>query len=172
MGQEAGAGQEVGIRAAGQFPPPVCLVVTGMGVTDGPVDVQSALPSACRTPVSGGWAVGAVSLVSVIARDSREGSCLLPCFSNPGLRHAESSLCALPKLEVRSEADGGLSCESEEMAGGSPCARGDPGGEVKGAISHGDDSQPGMPDFHIREAQTDTFYFAESIRGLANSRPE
>lgn len=58
------------------------------------------------------------------------------------------------------------------MAGGCSCARGDAGGKVKGAISSGDDRQPGMPDSHVKEARTDTFYLAESSWGLANSRPE
>lgn len=71
-----GGGQEVGIGAAGRVPPPVCLAATGTGVTDGPVDAEPALPSACRTPVPAGWAAGAVPLVSAAARDSRGGCCL------------------------------------------------------------------------------------------------
>lgn len=65
-----------GHRAAGRVPPPVCLAATGTGVTDGPVDAEPALPSACRTPVPAGWAAGAVPLVSAAARDSRGGCCL------------------------------------------------------------------------------------------------
>lgn len=53
---------------------------------------------------------------SVCGREGQQGG-MLPSRASPiqgcsGLRHAESFLCALPKLEVRSEADGGTSCDA------------------------------------------------------------
>lgn len=84
----------MGIRAAGQSPPPVCLVVMGLGVTAGPVAVEHT--GICgQDTASGGWAAGAVPLLSVITRDSRQGCRRPPCLSSPGLLGL-ASCSALP----------------------------------------------------------------------------
>lgn len=53
-----------------------------------------------------------------------------------------------------------------------PLRPGGPHGKANGAVSDGADGQPGMPESHVKGARTDPFYLAESIWGLANSRPE
>lgn len=71
---------------AGHLPSVPAQLSCALGWMNGPVKVGVCL----QDPVSAGRGAGAVPLVLVAMRGSREGHCLLPCLSNPGMLRVAS----------------------------------------------------------------------------------